>query len=479
MQIAPFNDEGGLPVNSYATVRELLASLAPVAELRNGSISMKDESAFRADVIDQLVYSAVFGDADVKSASRWVIWQAAQELGAVPASIHDYYIAGGRDEWRNQTTPAINVRGIVFDTAQAIFRAAHTNNVKQLIFEIARSEMGYTDQRPEEYATVVLGAALKQGYRGPVFIQGDHFQINAKKYGADAEAEVQGVKDLIDEAIAAGFYNIDIDSSTIVDLAQPTVPEQQRLNYERCAELTAYIRRHEPDGVTVSVGGEIGEVGGKNSTVEDLDAFMTGYNEMMASLTGPGISKISVQTGTSHGGVVLPDGSIADVKVDFETLGELSPASRERYQLGGAVQHGASTLPEQAFDRFAEANACEVHLATGFQNIIYDSASFPADLRDEIYAYLAENHADERKPNMTDAQFYYTTRKRGFGPFKQQMWDMPVETRDRISAELEERFSLIFQRLNVVNTAELVEKIVKPARQSKPVPDALKGAEVS
>lgn len=468
-------------MNSYATVRELLASLAPVAELRNGSIAITDETGFRADAVDQLVYSAVFGDDDVKSASRWVIWQAAQELGALPASIHDYYIAGGRNEWSNQTTPAINVRGIVYDTAQAIFRAARTNDVKQLIFEIARSEMGYTDQRPEEYATVVLGAALKQGYRGPVFIQGDHFQINAKKYASDAEAEVQGVKDLIDEAIAAGFYNIDIDSSTIVDLSQPTVPEQQRLNYERCAELTAYIRQREPDGVTVSVGGEIGEVGGKNSTIEDLDAFMTGYDEVISRLNGrpTGISKISVQTGTSHGGVVLPDGSIADVKVDFETLGELSRAARQRYQIGGAVQHGASTLPEQAFDRFAEANACEVHLATGFQNIIYDSASFPSDLRDEIYAYLAEHHADERKPNMTDAQFYYTTRKRGFGPFKQQMWDMPAETRDRISAELEERFSLIFHRLNVVNTADSVERIIAPSRLAKPMPTSLKGAGVS
>jgi fructose/tagatose bisphosphate aldolase len=468
-------------VNSYATVRELLAALAPVAELRNGSISISDEAAFRADAVDQIVYSAVFGDDDVKSASRWIIWQAAQELGALPASIHDYYIAGGRDAWRNQTTPAINVRGIVYDTAQAIFRAAHANNVKQLIFEIARSEMGYTEQRPEEYVCVVLGAAIKQGYRGPVFIQGDHFQINAKKYASDAEAEVQGVKDLIDEAIAAGFYNIDIDSSTIVDLSQPTVPDQQRLNYERCAELTAYIRQREPNGVTVSVGGEIGEVGGKNSTVEDLDAFMTGYNRVISELAGQptGISKISVQTGTSHGGVVLPDGSIADVKVDFETLGELSRASRERYQLGGAVQHGASTLPEAAFDRFAEANACEVHLATGFQNIIYDSASFPSELRDEIYAYLAEHHADERKPSMTDAQFNYTTRKRGFGPFKQQMWDLPAETRDQISAELEERFSLIFQRLNVVNTADLIDKIVTPARLSKPMPAALKGAGVA
>ncbi len=468
-------------MNSYATIGELLQHLKPAAELRNGSIVIQDERAFREDVLDQLVYSAVFGDDEVKSASRWIIWQAGQELGVLPASIHDFYMAGGEDEWKHQTTPAINVRGMVYDTAQAVVRAAQKNNAKQFIFEIARSEMGYTAQRPEEYVTVILAAALRQGHRGPLFIQGDHFQINAKNYGADAEKEMDGLRKLIDEALDAGFYNIDIDSSTIVDLSRDTVAEQQELNYQRCAELTAYIREHQPEGVMVSVGGEIGEVGGKNSTVEDLDAFMTGYNQTIADMDDDvvGISKISVQTGTSHGGVVLPDGSIADVSVDFDTLGELSKSAREKYGLGGAVQHGASTLPEVAFNRFSEANACEVHLATGFQNIIYDSDAFPSDLRDEIYAWLAENRASERKPNMTDAQFYYTTRKRGFGPFKQQVWDMPADVRNAIASELEEKFDLIFQRLNVGNTAEMIDRIVKPSKRSKPVPEALKKAAVS
>ncbi len=468
-------------MKSYSTIGELLEHLKPAAELRDRSIAIHDERAFRENVLDRLVYSAVFGDEAVKTASRWIIWQAGQELGVLPASIHDFYIAGGHGDWNNQTTPAINVRGMVYDTARAVIRAAQKNNSKQFIFEIARSEMGYTDQRPEEYATVILAAALRQGHRGPLFIQGDHFQINAKTYGEDAEKEVSGLKKLIDEALAAGFYNIDIDSSTIVDLSRPSVAEQQRLNFERCAELTAYIRERQPDGVMVSVGGEIGEVGGKNSTVEDLDAFMTGYNRTISEMAGNvvGISKISVQTGTSHGGIVLPDGSIAEVSVDFDTLGDLSVAARERYALGGAVQHGASTLPEVAFNRFSEANACEVHLATGFQNIIYDSHAFPSGLRDEIYAWLAEHRASERKPNMTDAQFYYTTRKRGFGPFKQQIWDLPESVRNAISAELEERFDLIFQRLNVVDSAGMIDRLVVPARQNKPIPEPLQRASVA
>ena len=84
-----------------------------------------------------------------------------------------------------------------------------------------------------------------------------------------------------------------------------------------------------------------------------------------------------MQTGTTHGGVVLPDGSIAKVSIDFNTLKELSQVAREEYGLGGAVQHGASTLPDEAFDMFPKVDTVEVHLATGFQNIIYDSPNFP------------------------------------------------------------------------------------------------------
>ncbi|HET7035590.1 MAG TPA: class II fructose-bisphosphate aldolase [Thermomicrobiaceae bacterium] len=468
-------------MQSYTSIRELVNELNPAAQLSNGSLAISDARAFREQMLDRLVYSAVFGGDDVKAASRWLIWQAGQELGAVSASINDYYLAGGRGEWANRTTPAINIRGMAYDMGRAVFRTALKNNCKQVIVEIARSEMGYTSQRPEEYATVALAAAMREGYRGPVFIQGDHFQINAKNYAKDAQKEVQGVKDLIVEALAAGFYNIDIDSSTVVDLSQPTESEQQQRNYTHTAELTAYIREREPKGTTVSVGGEIGEVGGKNSTVSELEAFMEGYLKQLGAQGGQrtGISKISVQTGTSHGGVVLPDGTIAQIKVDFDTLGKLSEVAREKYGLGGAVQHGASTLPEEAFNRFSEANACEVHLATGFQNIIYDSQAFPKDLRDEIYAHLAQNHADERKPEMTEAQFYYTTRKRGFGPFKQQFWDLPGDVRQQICQELEERFDLIFQRLNVVNTAALVDRFVQPSKNGKPVPEALKGAGVS
>src|SRR5213594_2237525 len=233
----------------------------------------------------------------------------------------------------------------------------------------------------------MTAAALREGFTGPLFIQGDHVQVNAKKYAADPEAELKALRALIEEELHAGCYNIDVDTSTLVDLSKPNLNEQQRTNYERAAELTQFIRDREPDGVTVSVGAEIGEVGGKNSDVHELKAFMDGYVRALARLEGgpyTGISKISVQTGTSHGGVVLPDGSIAKVQLDLDALKALSADARSRYGFGGAVQHGASTLPPHAFSHFPKCEAIEIHLATNFQNIVFDHPRLPVEFRLEL-----------------------------------------------------------------------------------------------
>src|SRR5262249_46655660 len=153
---------------------------------------------------------------------------------------------------------------------------------------------------------------------------------NAKSHQADPEKEAQGIRDLTRESILAGYYNIDIDSSTLVDLSFEALDEQQRVNYTRAAEFTALIRELEPRGVTISVGGEIGEVGLKNSTPEEFAAYMEGYERVLTERGREliGISKISVQTGTSHGGVPTPDGGVAEVKLDFEVLRAISQLAR-------------------------------------------------------------------------------------------------------------------------------------------------------
>jgi fructose/tagatose bisphosphate aldolase len=409
--------------------------------------------------IRKLTEVAALDSGNQSAIARYLVRGAAQDIGIIPASIQDLYLARGRGEVPSTfTVPAINLRVLAFDAARSVFRVARHMDAGALIFEIARSEIGYTDQRPSEYATHVLAAAIVEDYRGPVFLQGDHFQVSASRYREDGEKEVDTIKGLTKEAILSGFFNIDVDTSTLVDLSKKTVPEQQEVNFCLSAEFTTYIRSLEPEEVTISVGGEIGEVGGHNSTEEELRAYTKGFNEKLEEIApgSPGLSKISIQTGTSHGGVVLPDGSIAQVKVDFDTLLRLSQISREEFGMAGAVQHGASTLPQDAFGKFVEAEACEVHLATNFQNIFYDHA--PDQLIKEIYAYLDKHHQNERKPDMTDDQFYYKTRKRAIGPFKKQIWALPEDIRNKTSAAWEKQFEHLFTALEITGTNKYIKE---------------------
>ncbi|MCP4653201.1 MAG: aldolase [Candidatus Omnitrophica bacterium] len=421
----------------------------------NGQIVIQDQSQFNDIMIDDLATTiAKSDDPNMKKICYWIAHQAAISRGVVSSSIQGLYSAMGQKKIGGFTVPAINIRTLTYDVARAVFRCVKKINAGAFIFEIATSEIAYTQQCPMEYTSAILLAALKENYRGPIFILGDHFQVKVNKYLKNSETEIKLLRTLIDDAIDAGFYNIDIDASTLVDLSEENVDIQQELNCEVSALFTKHIRSVQPEGIEISIGAEIGEVGERNSTSSDLKAFMERYMVSTSSLKG--LSKMSIQTGTSHGGVVLPDGSIAKVKIDFDTLRRLSEICRSNYALAGCVQHGASTLPNEAFHTFPQVGCAEIHLATQFQNIIYEH--MPISLKGRIYDWLKENCANERKPGQTDDQFIYKTRKKALGPFKKEIFSLPQDLKDKISTVLEGEFDFMFSQLQISDTREIVDK---------------------
>jgi fructose/tagatose bisphosphate aldolase len=460
--------------NSLADIRKAIDGV--LALNADGTVTVRNVLALRDRVADGLVWTGVFAtDTTVRDAARWLTRAAAIAQGAFSASVHHLYMAVPKGEIPQFTTPAINIRGFTYKFAQTVMEAAEIEKAGPVIFEIAKSEIGYTNQAPAEYAHCILGAALKSGYVGPVFIQGDHFQFKMSNFKADAAKETESIKKLTKEAIEAEFYNIDIDASTLVTLEPTELLEQQKWNSEQTAALTTYIREIEPEGVTVSIGGEIGEVGEKNSTPEELAAFMEGYRKNLNGLKAPGISKVSVQTGTSHGGVPMPDGTITDVKLDLDALHKISIDAKKRHAMGGAVQHGASTLPDQAFHNFVTSEAVEVHLATAFQNMAYDHASFPNAFRAEIYAWFKASLQGERKSSDSEEQFIYKSRKKGFGPFKRQWWDLAdsASYQGAIDA-LRERFRFLMRQLAVSGKRAQALELAKARPVQKPAPEAFK-----
>ncbi len=453
---------------------DLLERLHGIVRVDGDRIVVDDVAALRADGIRDLAWTAAFSaDEGAVETARWIVWEASQLTGARSASIHELYMARARGDISGFTVPAINIRAQAFDMARIVYEAAAEADAAAVILELARSEQTYTFQRPIDYSTAVLAGAIAAGWERPVFLQGDHYQFNAKKYVADPEATTEEIRRACRLAIDAGYRNIDIDSSTLVDLSKPTLDEQQRENYVRAAELTALIRTFEHDGVTVSVGGEIGEVGKKNSTEGELTAYLTGYRrELDAAAHGAiGLSKVSVQTGTSHGGVPLPDGGVAEVKLDFDVLRRLGEVVRE-HGAAGAVQHGASTLPDDLFHHFRKAETAEIHLATGFQNHLYDHPAFPPDLLAEVNGWCRENAAEERSNSETEEQFLYKTRKKAIGPLKRELWDLA--TKDEILASQKQKISYLYSELGVVGSWAMIDRFINPAELHRPLPDALR-----
>ena len=107
--------------------------------------------------------AALAADAKVKDKAQQTIRELTSKQGVFLSSIQGLYEAAGKGLYSGITVPAINIRGITYDVARAVFRAALRNDVGAFIFEIARSETGYTGQRPGEYAACVLAAARRPG----------------------------------------------------------------------------------------------------------------------------------------------------------------------------------------------------------------------------------------------------------------------------------------------------------------------------
>ena len=100
--------------------------------------------------------------------------------------------------------------------------------------------------------------------------------------------------------------------------------------------------------------------------------------------------------------------------------------------------------------------------------------AFPESLHREIEAWCYADAIDERKPDQTDQQFVYTTRKKAIGPFKRQLWELA--TKDEILASQRRKIAFLFTELGVNGSRAMVDRHVTPVELHRPLPDALREA---
>ena len=209
------------------------------------------------------------------------------------------------------------------------------------------------------------------------------------------------------EAIQAGFYNIDVDTSTLVDLSKPGLEAQQQQNGEVCAELTGFIREHEPRGVTISVGGEIGEVGGKNSTPEEFEAFMSVYATALArARPGPAASARSRSRPARRTAACRSPTGRSRACRSISKRSRRSRSSRARATAWAERCSTARPPFPPSCSIVSQGGHARDPSRHRVQSMLFDHPSFPTDLKREIYESSARwrrTSASRRTPTSSSS----------------------------------------------------------------------------
>jgi hypothetical protein len=92
--------------------------LENVIAVGKDGIEIKDMQGLR-QMLDTLIYDAVFAEEEEKPARLTLVKEIAKAAGAVPASIQGLYEEMGR-AYPGFTVPAINIRGLAYDSARAV-----------------------------------------------------------------------------------------------------------------------------------------------------------------------------------------------------------------------------------------------------------------------------------------------------------------------------------------------------------------------
>lgn len=442
----------------FRTAVDIENALRGVVEVRDNEVEVIDADKLRETGIDRLVYNAVFHESEAfRYFLQWLIREAAAKRVIYPTSIqglHEAIVVGAVPAF---TIPALSLHALSYDAARACFRAARDTAAGAFVFEYTDEVAGSGFQSPAEYATCILAAAIREGYQRAVFLQSGHIRVGSASYRVGRDDEIGRLKERLEEAVTAGFFNIDIDTSSLADFSSPSFLEQQRQSSRECAELVAFIREIEPAELSIRIGAEIRAMGDDNLTADQFRAFMEGFFE---DLNIPGgkkdLSKI----------IVLA--SAADV--DLELLREIGEIARREYGLDLAVRSGTASLSETLFPQLPGNNIRELHLSAPFEDLIFDHEAFSPELKKDIYRWIDSEWPGARQPGMSDEAFYRATRKRALLPFKQALWDLPEARRGRIMADVQAKLVSCFDTLGASNTTGLIRDAVDIERVGLPVP---------
>lgn len=361
---------------------------------------------------------------------------------------------------KNVIVMAANVR--IQHCFRGIIEAAKEMDAA-IIFEIAKSEVGYTDQAPEEYISVVKSLAKEIDFNTPYCIHGDHITISENTPDAIRSAE-----DLIKKEVEAGFTSFAIDASHNFNIEAETTREQLADNIEITTRIAKLIKRlmvekgktREDYGLEVEVG-EIGKIDPETgeqelTTVDEAVTFIKALNE-----NGVYPDLIAINNGTVHGNVYDAEGNIVPLLgIDGLRTREVANAIAS---IGVQIaQHGITGTPLELMRKLIDAGIVKGNVGTNWQNIALDN--MPSDLVKKMEDWTMENYAVKvraKKPSISDKEIIGQNIKYGIRVFKKEIANIDDEYKQKIHDVSKKSAIEFIEAFNGRESGQIVRDYIK------------------
>ncbi len=424
-------------------------------EVRSDGVRIIDAQRLREERIDALVYNAMFQPSErVRYFLAWLIRQAAAGNAIYPASLKGLYAMAARGQTPKFTVPAVSLRAMTYAGGRSAFQAAWETGTGALVFNLDGAAK--PAQSPLDYATCLLAAAIREGYEGPLFLEADFLHAQPVTDEAAHGDELERLKELAEEALNEGFFNLEFDTTRLENLTLPDPTEQEQACYLDCAALASFVRQTEPGGVGSAIGIRFNCHGDLEHRVQRLRAFMTGFETEFTSRAGhvPGISKFNLN---------IRGEEDLGMAVDFAEV-----ALRE-YWLPTSVGQEGAALPDDLIEAVVDLPFVEVHLGSRLEERIFDHPAFPAQLRQAMQRWI-EACASARQAGQSDEDLRLAMRPLAYEQFKRELWDLPGQTQEAIMADLKADLVEIIRRLRVEDSIHLVIDAVTIQQTELPRP---------
>ncbi|MBU0761434.1 MAG: class II fructose-bisphosphate aldolase [Candidatus Altiarchaeota archaeon] len=346
---------------------------------------------------------------------------------------------------------ATNIR--ITHSARGIMLAAKELDAA-VMFEIAKSEIGYTDQPPKEFVRNIEQIAQEVEFNQPYVIHGDHIGIKENTSEAVGAGE-KLIKDMLD----AGFTSFAIDASHNFDVGAPTVRQQLRDNIEITCKLAKLI----PEQAGLEV--EVGEVGKKDpktgekalTTVEEAKTYIQAIKD-----AGFNPNLIATNNGTAHGNTYDVNGNLVEqVGIDIERTKAIADAIAP---FGTYVaQHGITGTPLNMMHLLIGAGVLKGNVGTNWQNVALDS--MPHDLVSRMEDWtLKSPHAEKmkaKKPGISRNELVGKNIKNAIKVFKPEIDALSGDDRAKVDEATKNSALAFFKAFKAEGTASAVREYIE------------------